>query len=243
MCGRYRIKDNDQLTAHLRATFGIPDWVEDRNQPRYNIAPSQDCPVITLDEEGDVVVPAFMRWGFVPYWEKSDKPKLAPINAQSEKVAENRMFQQSLQKRRCLVPADGFYEWLRLDEKTKVPFDIHFRNGRPFFMAGIYEKATGARPATFAILTTGPNEVMAKIHNRMPAILDDAKAKAWITRGELTPEKVAALTAPPPAADMEAVTISSLVNSPRNDMPEILERVEFTPPPPKPPRPVQGELF
>lgn len=238
MCGRYRIKDNDELTAHLRATFGIPDWVEDRNKPRYNIAPSQDCPVL-INEEGDVIVPAFMRWGFVPYWEKSDQPKLAPINAQTEKVASNAMFRQSLQARRCLVPADGFYEWLRLDEQTKVPFDIHLRGGRPFFMAGIYEKATPTRPATFAILTTGPNELMAKIHNRMPAILDDAEAKQWIARGEVTPEKVAALTAPHPADEMEAVSISSLVNSPRNDLPAVLEPVAFTPPPPKP---VQGEF-
>ena len=243
MCGRYRIKDTDELTAHLRATFGIPDWVEDRNHPRYNIAPSQDCPVIIMDDEGDVVVPAFMRWGFVPFWEKSDKPKLAPINVQTEKVSTNAMFRQSLQKRRCLVPADGFYEWLRLDEKTKVPFDIHLRGGRPFFMAGIYEKATGTRPATFAILTTAPNELMAKIHNRMPAILDDTEAKQWVQRGDLAPEKVAQLTAPHPAEEMEAVTISSLVNSPRNDRPEILEPVAFTPPPPAPPKPVQGELF
>ena len=240
MCGRYRIKDNDQLTEHLRSTFGIPDWVEDRNRPRYNIAPSQDCPVITLDEEGDVVVPAFMRWGFVPHWEKSDKPRLAPINVQSESVATNGMFRQSLQRRRCLVPADGFYEWLRLDEHTKVPFDIHLRGGRPFFMAGIYEKPAAGRPATFAILTTTPNPLMAKIHTRMPAILDDAEAKRWLAPGEIAAESVAEFAAPHPADDMEAVSISSLVNNPRNDLPAVLEPAAFTPPPPKP---VQGELF
>ena len=242
MCGRYRIKDTDVLTEHLRRTFGIPDWVKDRNAPRYNIAPSQDCPVIIMDDEGDVLpIPMMMRWGFIPFWETSDKPKMAPINAQSEKVATTGMFKQSLQKRRCLVPADGFYEWLRLDEKTKYPFDIHLKGGRPFLMAGIYEKATATRPATFAVLTTRPNELMQKIHDRMPAILDEEESKAWLRRGEITSEQVAQLTSPHPAEDMEATPISSLVNSPKNDVPDVLTPV--APPPPPTPRQVQGELF
>lgn len=243
MCGRYRIKDTDELTEHLRETFKIPEWVKDR-QPRYNIAPSQECPVIIMDDEGDVLpIPCFMRWGYVPYWEQSPKPKLAPINAQSEKVATSGMFRQSLQRRRCLVPADGFYEWLRLDEKTKHAFDIHLKGGRPFVMAGIYEKATLQRPATFAILTTSANERVAKIHDRMPAILDDAEAKRWITPGEISADEVAALTAPHPADDIELIPISSLINSPKNDLPDVLTPVAFEPPPPPPPKPIQQELF
>ena len=184
-----------------------------------------------------------MRWGLIPYWEKSDKPKIAPINAKSEEAVNKPIFKQSVQKRRCLVPADGFYEWLRLDEgKFKVPYDIRLKGGRPFVMAGIFEKATETRPATFAILTTGPNDLMRKIHDRMPAILDDEEAKRWLRLGDITPEEVAAVTAPYPADDMEANPISSLVNSPRNDGPEILEPVAFNPPPPVS-TPVQGELF
>jgi putative SOS response-associated peptidase YedK len=241
MCGRYRIKNTKGLSEHLRDTFGIEEGVP--AQPRYNIAPSQDCPVIIMDDEGDVVVPSSMRWGYVPYWEQSEKPKVAPINAQAESVVTNGMFRQSLQRRRCLVPADGFFEWLRLDEKTKVPFDIRLKSGRSFFMAGIYENAVANRPATFAILTTRPNELMVKIHSRMPAILDDDKARRWMRRGSLTMETVAELTAPHPAEEMETTTISALVNSPRNDGPEVLEPVLFVPPPKEPPRPVQGELF
>lgn len=237
MCGRYRIKDTDELTAHLRETFGIPDWVQG---PRYNVAPSQDMPVIIMDDEGDVIVPATMRWGFVPFWEKSAKPKLAPINAQSEKVATNAMFKQSVQQRRCLVPADGFYEWLRLDETTKVPFDIHLKSGRSFFMAGIYASGNELRPPTFAILTTRANELMAHIHNRMPAIVDDEEAKRWLTPGAIAADELARLTEPHPAAEMEAVSVSSLVNNPRNDVPDCLVPVEFQPPPKKP---TQGELF
>lgn len=227
MCGRYRIKDTDVLTEHLRRSFGIPDWVM---TPRYNIAPSQNLPVLTMGEDGQAVV-STMRWGFVPFWEKSTKPKLAPINAQSEKVVTNGMFRRAVQKHRCLVPADGFYEWLRLDEKTKVPFDIHFRGQRPFYMAGIYEPATPQRPATYAILTTHANELMAKIHHRMPAILDQPSAQRWLSPGPLGESDVAALTVPPPAAEMEANPVSSLVNSPRHDGPECLEPVAFTPPP------------
>ncbi|MEY4940283.1 MAG: putative response-associated peptidase YedK [Verrucomicrobiota bacterium] len=240
MCGRYRIKETDELTRHLRDTFNVPDWVPDR--PRYNIAPSQNLPVLVMNNEGRPEVTT-MRWGFVPYWEKSEKPKLAPINAQAEKAAVNGMFRAAVQKRRCLVPADGFYEWLRLDEKTKIPFDIHLRGGRSFFMAGIYECATENRPATYALLTTGPNELMLTIHNRMPAILDDEEAKQWIAPGAMTPEQVATLTAPHPAAEMEAFPISGLVNSPRNNAPEILEPVAFTRPSPPAPKPVQTELF
>ena len=244
MCGRYRIKDTGKLTEHLRQTFAIPAWVKDRQGPRYNIAPSQDCLVIVAEQERDVLpTPLMMRWGFVPYWETSDKPKLAPINAQAEKVATNGMFRHAVQKRRCLVPADGFYEWLRLDAQTKYPFDIHLKGDRPFLMAGIYETATAIRPATFALLTTGPNEVMTRIHPRMPAILDDAEARRWLQPGPLTPDEIVALTAPHSAADMEATPISSLVNSPKNDIPEILEPVAFAPPPPAAPPPVQGELF
>ena len=226
-------------------THRIPDWLLDQRKSRYNVAPSQDCPVIIMDDEGDVLpIPCFMRWGLVPYWEKSDKPKLAPINAKSEGVATNAMFKQSVQKRRCLVPADGFYEWLRLDDgKIKVPFDIHLKGDRPFLMAGIYEKATDTRPATFAILTTGPNDLMTAIHNRMPVILDDEEAQRWLKPGTVSPDEVAALTAPHPAEDMEAISISSLVNSPRNDVPEILEPVAFVRPPTPPPAPSQGELF
>ncbi len=240
MCGRYRIKDTDELTEHLRRTFGISDWVQ---APRFNIAPSQDVPVVTMDEEGDVIVPSAMRWGFVPSWEKSAKPKVAPINAQAETVASNGMFRQSLQRRRCLVPADGFYEWLRLDEKTKVAFDIHLKTQRSFFMAGIYEPASEGRPATCAILTTRANDLMAKIHHRMPAILDDDEAKRWLRPGPVAAEEVATLTEPHPAGEMEAISVSSLVNNPRNDLPECLEPVAFEPPPPAPPSPQQGELF
>jgi putative SOS response-associated peptidase YedK len=240
MCNRYRIKETDALSEDLRERFGIPDWVRDNS--RFNIAPTHDCPLLVMDDEGDVIVPATMRWGLIPFWSGPDKPAKPLLNARSEKVATSGAFKQSLQKRRCLVPADGFYEWLHVGNQ-KYAFDIHLKGGRPFVMAGLYEKAVPGRPATFAILTTAPNEMMAKIHERMPAIFGTAEAKAWMRPGDITPERVAELTRAYSAEDMEAIPISSLVNSPKNDVPEVLEPVAFIPPPRPSTRLVQSELF
>ena len=237
MCGRYRIKDPEKLTAEMRRRLGVE--LPSDFAARYIAAPSQMMLVVATSEDQKPVTRT-MRWGFVPFWEKSAKPKLCPINAQSEGIADKGMFRQSLQQRRCLVPADGFYEWQRLDEKLKLPFDIHLKSGRPFFMAGIFEREQGNRPATYAVLTTRPNELMAKIHDRMPMILAPTEAIRWLAPGPITEAEIAVLAAPHPADDMEATPISSLVNSPRNDVPEVLEPVAFLP---QSPKRRQGELF
>ena len=238
MCGRYRIKDTDLLTAFLRETFGIPAWVKDRNAPRYNIAPSLEVPVIIMDEEGDVMpIPTMMKWGFVPFWQKPEIKKIEP-NARSEGITEKPTFRDAVQKRRLLVPADGFYEWERRSEREKYPFDIHLKGNRPFVMAGIYEKATQLRPASFALLTTRPNELMASIHDRMPVILETEQAKRWLQRGPITSDEVAQLSSPRRSDDMEAIPISGLVNNAANDLAEVLEPVS-----PPPPKQIQGELF
>lgn len=218
MCGRYKIKDTDELTRHLRDTFGIPDWVQDR---RYNVAPSQLLMIVATDESGQPRAKQ-MRWGFVPFYDKTGK--FAPINARSEEAFSKNLFKQSVQKRRCLVPADGFYEWKKLDAsgKLKQPYEIHLKGERPFFFPGIYEAATEVRPETFLLFTTRPNELMATIHDRMPVILTDDAAKRWLTPGPLAAEEFSAFAQPYAASEMEAVPVSSLVNSPRNDVPEVL---------------------
>lgn len=219
MCGRYHIKDTDELTRHLRDTFGIPDWVIDRN--RFNVAPSQILPIVATDEAGAPRLTT-MRWGMVPFWDKSEKPKIAPINARSEEAFTKGMFRQSIQKRRCLIPADGFFEWQKREDGTKQPFEIHLRGGQPFFFPGIYESATELRPETFLLFTTRPNELMAPIHNRMPAILTGAAARGWLAPAQITPDAFTAFTEPRPSSEMEAVPVSSLVNNPRNDSPDVL---------------------
>lgn len=218
MCGRYRLKDTDELTERLRLVFKIPRWV---TGPRYNIAPSQEVDVIVRAGDGTHQLRR-MRWGFVPFWEKAEKPRIAPINARSEEAINKPMFRQALQERRCLIAADGFYEWKRDAGTAKQPFDISRKDGKAFFIAGIYEDATEVRPATQLLFTTGPNELMAKIHDRMPVILSDEKAREWLEPGPLTAERWAGFARPFPAEAMQARPISSLVNSPRHDGPEVL---------------------
>jgi len=218
MCGRYRIKDTDELTEELRRVFKIPGWVMG---PRYNIAPSQKLPVVVSDDDGKARVAA-MRWGLVPFWDKSEKPKIAPINARSEDAFAKPMFRQAIQKRRCLIPADGFYEWKRIADDRKQPFDIHLKDGRPFFFAGIYEDATEIRPATYLLFTTRPNSLMAEIHNRMPAILTGDRAEQWIVPGPVSAEQLAEFTEPFAADKMVAEPVSALVNNPRNDSPDCI---------------------
>jgi putative SOS response-associated peptidase YedK len=218
MCGRYLVENPAALRELARRLFGlsVPDFA-----PRYNVAPSQTMPVIATTEDGSMRA-ATMKWGMVPFWEKSEKPRLAPINAKSEEAFSKPMFRQSIQKRRCLVPADGFYEWQKLDGDRKQPFVIHLKGDLPFFFAGIYEFATEARPETFLVFTTKPNALMAKIHNRMPVILPDEMAERWIAPGPVTADQLADFTASYSAAKMEARPISVLVNNPRNDSPELL---------------------
>jgi putative SOS response-associated peptidase YedK len=225
MCGRYGLVDPKRMIADLVIIPGVtfPEGL----LPRYNIAPSQMNPVVATDESG-APRGAFMRWGLVPFWDKSEKPKLAPINARSEDALDKPMFRQSVQKRRCLVLADGFYEWKRIDEKTKVPHFISLQDGEPFFIAGIYELATAVLPESYALLTTGPNELMEGIHNRMPVILNHEAGKRWLQPGSLAAEDFSLLCRPFESERMKAYPVSSIVNLPKNDVPECIVPTQRT---------------
>lgn len=218
MCGRYRIKDPELFREYVRQVYGIevPEF-----GPRYNIAPSQLLPVIAGAADAPPHA-AQMRWGFVPFWEKADKPKFAPINARAEDAFAKPMFRQAIQQRRCLVPADGFYEWRTLPGGARQPFDIQRRDHRPFFFAGIYESPAGPRPANFLLFTTTPNQLMAPVHDRMPAILTEDAARRWIAPGAIDTEEFKRATTPLPADELELRPVSTLVNSPRNDGPECI---------------------
>jgi putative SOS response-associated peptidase YedK len=176
---------------------------------------------IANDEAGKPIAQS-MRWGLVPFWEKSEKPKIAPINAKSEEIAAKPMFRQAVQKRRCLVPADGFFEWKKLGEDVKQPFHIGLTDGRPFYFAAIFEPGNETRPMTVALLTTRPNTLMETIHTRMPVMLNSENAKAWLEARPLPPDELSRLSAPYPADEMRAVPVSRLVNNPRNDSAELL---------------------
>ena len=215
MCGRYTVR-GIQPVADL---FGVVLPKEFR--PRYNIAPSQDVPVVRLDREGNRAL-AMLRWGLIPHWAK-EPPKLQPINARAETVPTSGMFRQAFQRRRCLVPADGFYEWRKIDAKTKQPVFTHFPDDRPFALAGLWERwrpAEDAEPIdTVCIVTTTPNALMSTIHDRMPVILRPEDYAAWLDKGS-DPHAAANLMRPYPDDELEAVPVTKLVNSPKNDVPE-----------------------
>lgn len=216
MCGRYSIKNLGSVVA------AFPEYADVLREvgQRFNVAPSQSLPVIASDGGRR------MKWGLVPFWDKSEKPKVAPINARSEEVLTKPAFRQSVQRRRCLVVADGFYEWRKLDEHHKLPFHIQLRGGRGFAFAGIYEAATSLRPETFAILTTTPNALMEPIHNRMPVILDGEAAAAWLRPGELSADALARFVRPFDAGEIEIFAVTSIVNNPRNEVPECVMPVD-----------------
>jgi putative SOS response-associated peptidase YedK len=216
MCGRYTLQDPERLNALVAS---ITEEAYAGLAARFNVAPSQENPVVATDPKGQRHATA-MRWGLVPYWDRSETPKFAPINARSEEMFAKPTFKQSLQKRRCVVPADGYYEWKRRDERTKTPYLISLKDRQPFFFAGIYESATEVRPATYALLTCAPNPTLAEIHNRMPVILPAEAVGRWLEPGPLTEDGVRTLCVPYDAAGMQAWAVSSIVNNARNEVPE-----------------------
>jgi len=223
MCGRYsQSKQLDGLIS--RFGFRRPSF---ELKPRYNIAPSQDAPVIL--PEGEAAELAMMRWGLVPFWKK-ELSGGGLINAKAETVAEKPGFRRSFRKQRCLVVADGFYEWRAIPgAKRKIPMRIKLRSDELFAFAGLWDawkSPDGKEPRAFAIVTTAPNSLMAKIHGRMPVILRRQDEAAWLDPKFQDKGKLLKLLAPYPDEDaMEAFEVSTVVNSPANDRPECLARI------------------
>jgi putative SOS response-associated peptidase YedK len=214
MCGRYTLEDYLQIPER----FNVQGYFASLN-PRYNVAPTQMMPIIASDSAEQLQL---MRWGLIPFWAKEPK---GIINARAETIGSKPAFKQSLQFRRCLVPADGFYEW-KQTEHGKVPHFIHLKDTKLFAFAGIYNVWTnpkGEAVPTYAIITTEPNELMAPIHNRMPVILPREDEAEWLDVDQTEPEQLLHFLRPYPAAEMEAYPISGLVNRPGNDSPELLK--------------------
>jgi putative SOS response-associated peptidase YedK len=223
MCGRYTLRRVDiaSLGLDIAAQPGFDEFTE---RPRFNIAPSQDVPVIRLNKEGAPAI-GLVNWGLIPHWTK-EPPKSRPINARCETAASSGMFRQAFARRRCIIPADGFYEWRKLEDGTKQPTFIHFTDDRVFGLAGLWERwrpSDDAVPVdTFTILTTRPNALMAPIHDRMPVILHRPDWRRWLDRETPLPAATE-LMQPHPEDGMEAVAVSKLVNSPRNDQPQCVQ--------------------
>lgn len=217
MCGRYTVKDPAGAAAQIHAITGEDIAVL---AVRYNVTPSQVMRILFGEPK---IRSGEARWGLVPYWDKSEKPKVMPVNARSEEAFTKPMFRQSIQKRRCAIPADGFYEWKKIDEKIKIPFHICRTDNAPFFFAGIYEEATESRPPTYLLFTCPPNELMSAIHNRMPAILRTEAIKQWLSPGNLSESDFVNFCQPYPSEQLRAYPVSSMVNKPANDGPDCVE--------------------
>ena len=222
MCGRFAlITPGETVLTAFEVDANPLDLAQ--IPPRYNIAPTQPVLAVRAAANGRQRELTLFQWGLVPSWSQDPKLGARMINARSETVAEKPAFRAAFKRRRCLIPADGFYEW----QKTaggKQPMYIHSQDERPFALAGLWElwqSADGSTLQSCTILTTTPNELMEPIHNRMPVILDPADYDDWL-HPDPKPEIGLHLLRPYPAAKMAAYPVSSWVNSPAHDDPSCL---------------------
>lgn len=218
MCGRFTITASAVALKETFPLFDLPDHV-----PRYNMAPTQMIPAIV--QRGDGPKSAFLRWGLVPHWADDAKIGYRMINARAETVASKPAFRSPFRKRRCLVLADGFYEW-RKEGISKRPMRIVLKSRQPFGFAGLWDqwtdRVTGQGVRSCAIITTQPNELMVSIHDRMPVILPREAHALWLDQDVDDLLALQSLLQPYPAGEMEAYPVSRLVNSVKNEMPECI---------------------
>jgi putative SOS response-associated peptidase YedK len=213
MCGRYTL---GRSTKDILLRYGIQQCLFELNH-RYNIAPSQLVPVVMSSNSSRIL--DGLKWGLIPHWVR-DLSKTKPlINARAESLSEKPSFKQALARRRCIIPADGFYEWKGLS-KARVPMYIKPTGEGPFSFAGLWEQWTspdGEVLRTCAIITVAPNKLMSEIHNRMPAILNEDSEELWLTESERDVAKLSNLLQSYPEEKMAAYEVSPRVNSPAID--------------------------
>jgi putative SOS response-associated peptidase YedK len=214
MCGRFTLFVDPKDLMEAFPGFAVPlEWT-----PRYNIAPSQPIAVIPNNGQNEI---EFYRWGLIPSWAKDPKIGNRMINARAETVAEKPSFRTAYRRRRCLVLADGFYEWRKEPGSTpKTPMYVRLQSGKPFAFAGLWEVWRAPDDETIRscnIITTRPNALVRKIHNRMPVILDPQAYDLWLDPAEQSPERLDPWLNPYPADQMTAYAVSRFVNSPAND--------------------------
>jgi putative SOS response-associated peptidase YedK len=214
MCGRYTLKTP---VEQLSEKFQFPEIIP--LKPRYNIAPSQNVAVVRrLPDDLDRKL-AMLRWGLIPRWAKDPTKGAQPINAMAETAAEKPMFRDAFKRRRCLVPADGFYEW-KQEGGRKQPVYIHMKDVEPFAFAGLWERWLGEEDEfieSCTILTTEPNELLVPIHNRMPVILDPSDYEQWLDPDIQDVSRLNSLLRSYPSNQMTYIPVNLRANNPRND--------------------------
>ena len=225
MCGRYSLAI-DYGAIHDRFVFMDGLQLLMQHRPRFNIAPTQEV-LTVVNPIGEGNEPRMMKWGLIPFWAKDPSIGNRMINARAETIAEKPAFREAFQRRRCLVVADGFYKW-RKEGKYKVPMRIMLKTGEPFGFAGLWEtwkSPEGAVIESCTIITTTPNALMEPIHNRMPAILLREVESAWLDPTSRDVGTLKELLVPYVAEEMDAYEVPTLVNAPKNDVPDVLERL------------------
>jgi putative SOS response-associated peptidase YedK len=226
MCGRYRLSRRKQVVEEYFDTdvSDEPDWA-----PRYNIAPTQPVPVIRQHPTQPVRELSLMRWGLIPSWAKDSSGAARMINARAETASTKPAFRDALKSRRCLIPADGFYEWAR-DGKTKQPYCFEVNEGALFAFAGLWDRwkdLSGRWVKTCSILTTTANVVTAPAHDRMPVILDPDAYELWLDPGMTNVDAASDLLKPFDARLMRSFPVSTRINSVGNDDEECSAPVEL----------------
>jgi putative SOS response-associated peptidase YedK len=218
VCGRFSVSKPREAAER----FGFLEWHDVRVEPRFNIAPTQEILMIVQPAGGDRT-PQVATWGFTPHWLRAGQGRRPPpINARAESLIQSPMFKEALTGRRCLIVADGFYEWKSIPgSSARTPMYIRLTGGGLFAFAGLWAPGrAGSRP-TAAIVTTRANDLVAPIHSRMPVILRPEDESVWLDPGQQDLTKLLALLAPLPGERLEAYAVAPLVNSFQNEGPEL----------------------
>lgn len=217
MCGRFTLTVNPSELEEGFENFSFPK----KFSPRFNISPTQPVLAISNDNKNKA---DFFLWGLIPSWSKDPSIGNKLINARGETIAEKPSFRGAYKYKRCLIIADGFYEWkANQNQKTKTPYYIHMKERNPFAFAGLWDEwhsPDGDSIRTCTIITTEPNELMSSLHNRMPVILHPKDYDSWLDPAPQTDPSLLRLIQPYPTSQMTAHPVSTLVNKPSNDVPE-----------------------
>ena len=224
MCGRFTLTADMNILQETFPWLNVPEGIA----PRYNIAPSQPVAVVPNDGKNQL---DYYLWGLIPSWAKEASIGNRMINARAETLTEKPAFRSAFRYRRCLVLADGFYEWRKeAGGKGKTPMYIKLTSGKPFAFAGLWEAwnaPDGSQILSTTIITTNPNSMMEAIHNRMPVILPEETYSLWLQPGEGDSKKLVEILQPYPAVEMSAYPVSTLVNNPRNEAPACIQPISL----------------
>jgi putative SOS response-associated peptidase YedK len=218
MCGRYTLAITPEALADAFALSTVPDFPR-----RYNIAPTQ--PVATIVQDGKTSRRKFrlMRWGLIPSWAKDPAIGNKLINARSETVQEKPSFRNAFKRRRCLIPADGFYEWQKVKGSSKQPYYFHLNDGKIFAFAGLWESWNDIETCT--ILTTAANDLLQPVHDRMPVIVDPQLYDIWLATNIQDPDPLLPILEPFSPDPMAAYPVGTWVNAASNDDPRCIEEL------------------